>query len=625
MSDSEGCLKWFLIIIAWFVVFGICFSISEETGANILLLLFIAVIIIAAAIGLYKLLETRREDRLTEKVDNIKHKYPRAFRKFTSQPDNHINSYSPSIESLKKVAERDSSLWESEENELKAEEESKKKEYEIKQKQWFDDARRIKRQYPDGYADWEKSQQKKMLFITDQLVSSAESEIRVLDKHLKDEKWERSQKDFSNKCLELIKEQMPNYGRYFYEIPFVKTNAKGEEVEGNYEVWQFFKKSMCLADLDYTLFPHIQEQTTRLPEFKNRSRHFVPEVYEEIAKYLNSVAEYYYNGQGKNITVLFNYNKDWDRGTLEYHYKVLWDILSSEDYRAHLSCIRTIELDLLEEEGLLPTTNEIIIIDIATENTDLINLCKRIIAYDSISHPVIAYISLIKAYDREEMTELIDRENRRRAKILEEQEKEERAKRNLLESVSSWESLVCGLRYSYLFNYYPTTCDFEATEEEWDNRWLVWDFKNTPGKTSSEDHQAALEKAIPLVKQKLVNTFGEESLKYLTLVCIPASSQQKTKLRYEEFSTLICNELGMNNAYSHITVVTEKEERRSGGTSIDTSKLNFDDGFFDGKYILLFDDIITRGDSMRTFKTKMESLGAIVVGGLALGRTKHNR
>jgi len=81
----------------------------------------------------------------------------------------------------------------------------------------------------------------------------------------------------------------------------------------------------------------------------------------------------------------------------------------------------------------------------------------------------------------------------------------------------------------------------------------------------------------------------------------------------------------MNNAYSHITVVTAKEERRSGGTSIDTSKLSFDDSYFDGKYVLLFDDIITRGDSMRTFKTKMESLGAIVVGGLALGRTKHNR
>ena len=31
------------------------------------------------------------------------------------------------------------------------------------------------------------------------------------------------------------------------------------------------------------------------------------------------------------------------------------------------------------------------------------------------------------------------------------------------------------------------------------------------------------------------------------------------------------------------------------------------------------------GDSMRTFKRKMESLGAIVVGGLSLGKTKHER
>ena len=41
--------------------------------------------------------------------------------------------------------------------------------------------------------------------------------------------------------------------------------------------------------------------------------------------------------------------------------------------------------------------------------------------------------------------------------------------------------------------------------------------------------------------------------------------------------------------------------------------------------MLLFDDVITRGDSMRTFKRKMESLGATVVGGLSLGKTKHER
>lgn len=195
----------------------------------------------------------------------------------------------------------------------------------------------------------------------------------------------------------------------------------------------------------------------------------------------------------------------------------------------------------------------------------------------------------------------------------------------LMKAVSSWGVLRGGLRYSYLFYYYPTTCDFEATQEEWANRWMVWNFKNTPGKTEFSCHQEVLDKIIPMLKETLLKTFGAESIKLLTLVCIPASSQIKNQARYEEFSNRICSELGMTNAYSYITIVSEKEERRLGGASIDTSKLLFDEAFFKGKYVLLFDDVITRGDSMRTFKCKMETLGATVVGGLALGKTKHER
>ena len=37
------------------------------------------------------------------------------------------------------------------------------------------------------------------------------------------------------------------------------------------------------------------------------------------------------------------------------------------------------------------------------------------------------------------------------------------------------------------------------------------------------------------------------------------------------------------------------------------------------------EDIITTGESMLRFKRKMEELGAIVVGGLSIGKTKHER
>lgn len=199
------------------------------------------------------------------------------------------------------------------------------------------------------------------------------------------------------------------------------------------------------------------------------------------------------------------------------------------------------------------------------------------------------------------------------------------AKDVLIRKVKSWNILSQKIHYTWLFYYYPTTCDFEATEEEWANRWIIWNFKNTPGKTSESAHLNTLNLVIPMLKDKLLKTFEAKNLKYITLVCIPASSQSKTKARYEEFSQRICNELGMINAYPYIVVTEEKEAKHLGGSDLDTKKLHFDEEFFKGKYVLLFDDIITKGKSMIAFKHKMESLGAIVIGGLALGKTKHER
>jgi orotate phosphoribosyltransferase len=43
--------------------------------------------------------------------------------------------------------------------------------------------------------------------------------------------------------------------------------------------------------------------------------------------------------------------------------------------------------------------------------------------------------------------------------------------------------------------------------------------------------------------------------------------------------------------------------------------------FFNGKRVVLFDDVITRGFSYARFACELESFGAEVVGGYFLGRT----
>lgn len=210
-------------------------------------------------------------------------------------------------------------------------------------------------------------------------------------------------------------------------------------------------------------------------------------------------------------------------------------------------------------------------------------------------------------------------------KAQEEAERRKKERDYLLSYVSSWDSLICGLKYSYLLNYYPTTCSFEATQSEWDDRWTVWNFKNSPNKTSEAEHQEALDEVIPRIKEKLTSTFGYANLSKLTLVCIPASNQINTQRRYEEFSNRLCHETGLINSYGRIRVVHERDARHTGGIGLQTEFLSFDGSYFKDKYVILFDDVITRGDSMCIFRRKMESLGATVIAGLSIGKTKHER
>ena len=231
---------------------------------------------------------------------------------------------------------------------------------------------------------------------------------------------------------------------------------------------------------------------------------------------------------------------------------------------------------------------------------------------------------------REETERKVKEEAQRKAREEAERKAREEAerkaiKKKLLDKVSNWKLLFCELHYNYLLNYYPTTCNFEATQDEWDDRWIVWNFKNTPGKTSVTAHDRVLKSVIPQIKAKLQSTFGNYLLTQITLVCIPASSEEKTRARYEEFSTRLCSETGMINAYNHMHVISASQEKKFGGTGITAKNVDFESGYFNGKYVLLFDDVITKGESMLRFKNKMESLGATVIAGFSIGRTKHER
>ncbi len=201
------------------------------------------------------------------------------------------------------------------------------------------------------------------------------------------------------------------------------------------------------------------------------------------------------------------------------------------------------------------------------------------------------------------------------------------AKDVLVRKAKSWNKLFLNFYYTWLFYYYPTTCDFEAGPQEWNDRYTIWKFKNDPEKRiSPKDHEDTLDDVIPKIIQRLNETFGEEYVQFLTLVCLPASTKAKNAARYDEFSNRLCEETGMENGYGHTHVVrdglSKNHPENHTGRSIQPV-IEFDNDFFRGKNVLLFDDVVTKGGTMLRYKDVLRDKGATVIGGICLGKTKH--
>lgn len=52
---------------------------------------------------------------------------------------------------------------------------------------------------------------------------------------------------------------------------------------------------------------------------------------------------------------------------------------------------------------------------------------------------------------------------------------------------------------------------------------------------------------------------------------------------------------------------------------------SLDSEYFKDRYVIIFDDLITRGRSMIVMKRDLEKCGAKVICGFSVGKTKHNR
>lgn len=179
-----------------------------------------------------------------------------------------------------------------------------------------------------------------------------------------------------------------------------------------------------------------------------------------------------------------------------------------------------------------------------------------------------------------------------------------------LNPVSDWDK-VKGIPHYFFYWYYPKKFhDITAASEN--ARRLVWDFKDG----FSKAHVCSI------VKEKLRSTFGSDCSE-LTFVCIPASSAHKNENRYKAFSEDVCRELGMTSAFDKIKVIRDAVPHHLGGDG--AAEYAIEHTFFSGKKVVLFDDVVTTGRSVKCFKDILESYGATVICALSIGRTYSDR
>ena len=146
---------------------------------------------------------------------------------------------------------------------------------------------------------------------------------------------------------------------------------------------------------------------------------------------------------------------------------------------------------------------------------------------------------------------------------------------------------------SYLPQKYLRHASFEAQEADR----LIIDFKS--------GRKYATER----VSRLFAKTLSLMDLKDTIIVCIPASCQRTYTRRFRKFSENVCAKTGAINGFDHIKVIGKREKVHISGD-------------FQGKRILIIDDICTTGRTSDDFREKMEQAGAHVRMAMFLAKTK---
>jgi len=167
-----------------------------------------------------------------------------------------------------------------------------------------------------------------------------------------------------------------------------------------------------------------------------------------------------------------------------------------------------------------------------------------------------------------------------------------------------------GCIYCCLLAYIPTR-GFASPEQQL-HRQQVWRFKD--GENTRE--------IAYLISIALLRSFDAVHLQHMTLAVIPASTAEKNRVRYEKFCEYLADYTGLTNGFSCIAVGQDRQALKGVANADKISKLLYNTSLIQGRHILLFDDVMTSGESFTQNARRLKECGANQVTGIFLARTQ---
>jgi len=219
---------------------------------------------------------------------------------------------------------------------------------------------------------------------------------------------------------------------------------------------------------------------------------------------------------------------------------------------------------------------------------------------------------------------ILEQKNKRivRECINELVERDKTAEKLAKQAKTAAKTYIDGLPITYGWEYTPKEKGIEQTQLQKSVNEFVLCFKNESDKFPSNKYQAVKAKAINYFNSTLVKCFRDD-IGSITLMCVPCHDKKSNEQRWRDVLSRLCSNR-MGNGYDHIkykeeTLPSHLNKGHIGGIP----DVEYDKAFFNGRMVVLIDDLYTTGSHIKKCVEQLESCGAKVILAITLAKTEH--